>query len=133
MIVDDMRICPLCADVRRVTECPFCKISMIKMDIHADAWCSMSKEQKDEKVKHYIETTIKDTYDPEISKKQKEWWAKEAEETEKLLSAPRCPYCKSRFITKVTFFDRLLDTTVWGLASDLIGKTHKCVNCDATW
>ena len=126
-----INICPKCADTMLLKECPFCKIQSLDTGVSWDEWLEMTMRQKDELLNHYRKNVIKETYDSEAEKLRKE-----TEKKSKSFvgyTGPRCPYCKSSFVSKVTFFDRLLDTTVWGLASDMIGKTHKCNSCGATW
>lgn len=129
-----MGICPRCGSFKVPRICDYCKLERIETETTLDESMDMSDKKEKKLIEYYIKTLIKDTYDPEIAELSERWYL---EQYTKCISpnssGPCCPYCKSQFITKVTFFDRLLDTTVWGLASDMIGKTHKCNSCGATW
>lgn len=48
-------------------------------------------------------------------------------------SKPKCPYCQSTNIKKISTINRMVSTGLFGLASSKIGKTHKCNNCGTTW
>ena len=43
-----------------------------------------------------------------------------------------CPYCYSMNISKIGIVSRMASTTMFGLASSKIGKTHKCNDCGST-
>ena len=44
-----------------------------------------------------------------------------------------CPYCNSMNTSKIGTVNRMLSTSMFGLASSKIGKTHKCNDCGSTW
>lgn len=46
---------------------------------------------------------------------------------------PKCPSCGSSNISKIGIINRAVSTSILGLASSKIGKTHKCNNCGSTW
>lgn len=48
-------------------------------------------------------------------------------------SKPKCPYCQSTNIKKISTINRMVSTGLFGLASSKVGKTHKCNNCGTTW
>ena len=48
-------------------------------------------------------------------------------------AGPKCPSCGSSNISKIGTVNRLISTSIFGLASSKIGKTHKCNNCGSTW
>lgn len=48
-------------------------------------------------------------------------------------STPKCPSCGSSNVSKIGVVNRVVSTTMLGLASSKIGKTHKCKNCGTTW
>lgn len=52
---------------------------------------------------------------------------------QKLYNVPRCPTCGSTNISKIGTLGRALSVSFFGLASNKIGKTHKCNNCGTTW
>lgn len=45
----------------------------------------------------------------------------------------KCPCCGSCNVSKIGAVTRAISTSLLGLASDMIGKTHKCNNCGTTW
>lgn len=46
---------------------------------------------------------------------------------------PKCPYCGSTNISKISTLNRTVSVGLLGLASSKIGKTHKCNKCGSTW
>ena len=46
---------------------------------------------------------------------------------------PKCPSCGSFEVSKISVFNRMVSTHFFGLASDAIGKTHRCNHCGTTW
>lgn len=46
---------------------------------------------------------------------------------------PKCPYCGSTNISKISTMNRAVSVGLLGLASSKIGKTHKCNKCGSTW
>ena len=44
-----------------------------------------------------------------------------------------CPYCNSSNVTKIGTINRAVSVGMFGLASNKIGKTHKCNDCGSTW
>jgi predicted RNA-binding Zn-ribbon protein involved in translation (DUF1610 family) len=45
----------------------------------------------------------------------------------------RCPNCGSTNIAKISTTDRIISTTMVGLASSKIGKTYECKHCKYKW
>lgn len=45
----------------------------------------------------------------------------------------KCPYCGSMDVNKIGTVGRAVSVGLLGLASDKIGKTHKCNKCGSTW
>lgn len=46
---------------------------------------------------------------------------------------PKCPTCGTTNISKIGFISRAVSTSLFGLASNKIGKTYKCNSCGTTW
>ena len=42
---------------------------------------------------------------------------------------PHCPICQSTNIEKIGMFKRMLSTSMFGIASDKVGKQWHCKNC----
>lgn len=58
---------------------------------------------------------------------------KQIQEKNSSNNVPKCPSCGSSNISKIGVVNRVVSTTMFGLASSQIGKTHKCNNCGTTW
>lgn len=54
-------------------------------------------------------------------------------ENDKQNCIPKCPCCGSSNVSKIGAVSRAISTSYLGLASSMIGKTHKCNNCGTTW
>lgn len=48
-------------------------------------------------------------------------------------NTPKCPYCGSTDLKKLSSLDRGLSTFMWGLGSNKIGKTYECRKCKSTF
>lgn len=57
----------------------------------------------------------------------------ERERKQESSNTPKCPSCGSSNISKIGVVKRVVSTTIFGLASSKIGKTHKCNNCGTAW
>lgn len=56
------------------------------------------------------------------------------EQRRKALEAlPHCPNCHSVKIQPIKMTKRVIDTQLFGLASDTIGKTYECLDCKYKW
>lgn len=77
-----------------------------------------------------------DHRDEILEKKSAEFSAK-MEHGKAILEAqgrvPKCPCCGSTNISKIGAVSRVVSTSFFGLASNKIGKTHKCNDCGTTW
>ena len=127
-----MKICPKCASFKISPTCPFCNVQRVETDITDDEEWGMSKRQKEELINHYIETLIKDTYDP----KAREY--REANEEEIFSgyvpeSKPTCPTCHSQNVQRISGIERGASVIGFGLLSNKINKSFKCRSCGYTW
>lgn len=127
-----MSICPKCARFKVHRICPFCNIQQVVTETTLEEVMEMSEKQEEDLINYYIETLIKDTYDP----KAREY----REENERPVFADyvcetgiQCPTCSSTNVSKIGVVNRAVSTSLFGLASSKIGKTHKCNNCGTTW
>lgn len=127
-----MSICPKCARFKVHRMCPFCDTQQIVTETTLEEVMKMTDEEKEKLISHYIETLIKDTYNP----KAREY----REANEKSIFAgyihnpqPKCPTCQSTNIRKISGVER--GTFIWtfGLFSNKINKTFKCNSCGYTW
>lgn len=60
-------------------------------------------------------------------------FTKQIQEKHSSNNIPKCPSCGSSNISKIGVVGSVISTTLLGLASSKIGKTHKCNNCGTTW
>lgn len=70
-------------------------------------------------------------YELKMSQFRSQVEAQEAEAERKKIedSKPRCPYCNSTNLTKVSGTSRFASTLMFGIGSKKIGKQWKCNNC----
>ena len=127
-----MRICPKCAWLKARKISDFCNEQMVLTESLVEETMKMSDKQKGELINHYIETLIKDTYDPE-ARAYREANDSYVPFTYYDLDKPTCPSCGSTRISQIGTVSRAVSVGIFGLASSKIGKTHKCNNCGATW
>lgn len=121
-------ICPKCASFKVNTKCQFCNIDRIKTNISIDESMTMNDKQKEELINYYIETVIKDTYDPRAREHR--------EANEKSVFAGyipnnkvACPYCKSTNTSKITITNKAVHTAVFGIWS--MGRNAKQWHCNS--
>lgn len=67
----------------------------------------------------------------EINCKPLSQWTKEILAKES--SKPRCPYCNSFNIEKISIAKKAISIGGLGILSNKIGKTYQCKNCKSTW
>lgn len=122
-------ICPKCANFgmgKRI--CEFCNIERIPTETEFDDFYDMPKKERNELVEHYIETLIKDTYDPEARKYREENYKPVTMHSTGRKA--KCPSCGSRSLSKISSVKKAAKVGLFGIfgAGD-IGKTYKCNNC----
>lgn len=130
-----MCICPKCAWFKGRRKCDFCNIQMIVTDTTIDEVMEMSDKQEKELINHYIETLIKDTYDPNARKyreaseaNEPSLWADYVSE-----SLAKCPTCQSTSLKKITVTSKAMNTALFGLFGTKRHKTFHCNNCGYEW
>lgn len=74
-------------------------------------------------------------YDPEeFQKWQDKRRGKEPfHSTYQSANKPKCPYCNSTNIKKISTLNRAVSIGTLGLLSGKIGKNYECLNCKAKW
>lgn len=127
-----MHICPKCAWFKFRRVCDFCNEKMIPTETEFNEVMEMSDKQEEEIIEHYIQTLIKDTYSPE-AREYREKNEKSAFADYVPNNQLKCPHCGSTNISKIGVVNRAVSVGLLGLASDKIGKTHKCNKCGSTW
>jgi len=127
-----MHICPRCAWFKGRIKCDFCNQQMLPTETALTEAMKLTDKQEEELINHYIETLIKDTYDPKARE--------EREANEKPVfagyvpdSSPKCPTCQSTNIRKMSGLESGASIVLFGLFSKKINKTFKCNNCGYTW
>lgn len=130
MSVSYMSICPKCANFKMMSNC--CGGNVIKTDTTFEEAMRLSDKQEEDLINHYIETLIKDTYDP---KAREEREANEKHPFDGYVSddSPKCPTCQSTNIKKMGGIERGASIYAFGIFSKKINKTFKCKNCGYTW
>lgn len=132
MSVSYMSICPKCASFKINSMCKCCNTQRVKTDTTFSESMKLTDKEKEDLINHYIETLIKDTYDP---KAREEREANEKHPFDGYVpdDSPKCPTCQSTNISKIGTLNRMASVGLFGLASSKIGKTHKCNSCGSTW
>jgi hypothetical protein len=95
----------------------------------------MPEKQEEELINHYIETLIKDTYDPKIREEREKWeksrdtsWAGCVDE-----SRIKCPTCGRTNVRAISGAERGASILGLGIFSNKINKSFKCNSCGYTW
>lgn len=115
------------------TKCPYghpiIMTSMPDDDFTILAKISDSTDFYDAMIKLHDDDIIE--YELKMSQFRSQVEAQEAEAERKKAedSKPRCPYCNSTNLTKVSGTSRFASTLMFGIGSKKIGKQWKCNNC----
>lgn len=127
-----MAICPKCAWFKGRRECDFCNIQMIPTETTVEESMKMSDKQEKELINHYIETLIKDTYEPKAREyreaNEQSVWADYVPG-----SRGECPTCKSANIRKISVTSKATNTALFGIFGTRRYKTFHCNNCGYEW
>ena len=133
MSLSYMSICPKCGDLKLGSPCPYCNVETIKTPTVFEDWLDeKSPSKREEIVQHYIDTLIKDTYDPKAREYReanpKSVWAGYVPKT-----SVTCPNCSSGNVQKIGTGERAASVALFGLFSKKINKSYKCRSCGYTW
>lgn len=115
------------------TKCPYghpiIMTSMPDDDFTILAKISDSTDFYDAMIKLHDDDIIE--YELKMSQFRSQVEAQEAEAERKKIedSKPRCPYCNSTNLTKVSGTSRFASTLMFGIGSKKVGKQWKCNNC----
>lgn len=141
-------ICPRCGDkealyftpYRRVS-CEYCHIPFIQTKYEIVDFFNHHGESKEDILHDLKELGVDDQFDEnEYNKrclKEEEFRKRNREEARQRLlqntspstNQPHCPICQSTNIEKIGMFKRILSTSMFGIASDKVGKQWHCKNC----
>lgn len=127
-----MCICPKCAWFKGRRNCDFCNLQMVLTETTIEETMAMSEKQKEELINHYIETLIKDTYDPK-AREHREANEKSVFSDYVPDSKPKCPTCKSTNVEKISTIKKIFGGTMFGLLSSDVRNTMHCKNCGYKW
>lgn len=144
-----LKICPTCKKekikdgiyrngyidfyIDTATKCPYghpiIMTSMTDDDFTILAKISDSTDFYDAMIKLHDDDIIE--YELKMSQFRSQVEAQEAEAERKKAedSKPRCPYCGSTNLTKVSGTSRFASTLMFGIGSKKVGKQWKCNNC----
>ena len=127
-----MSICPKCGNFKMGTICNYCNVETIKTPTEFDETFKLSSKQMRELEQYYIETLIKDTYDPKAREYREanevDVWAGYVPTT-----SITCPNCSSGNVQKIGTGERAASVALFGLFSKKINKSYKCRSCGYTW
>ena len=148
------KICKSCGAISFNKEdiCPVCNIPLIKVPFFTGRKIdNLGGEDRDK----YIEEITGQKLNPIMVQKRKDYLKKIYKEQKEILQKRirkseesrineyqqkylaehniHCPYCNSTNVTKIGTVNRAVSVGMFGLASEKIGKTHKCNDCGSTW
>lgn len=129
-----LSICPKCASIKVQKYCDYCKVNHIAIPITLNESINFDKTDLENQ---YINTLIKDTFDPKAREKrikiEKELFVRPKSVEPIVQNKPKCPTCGSTNIYKITSIDRAMSFSFWGFGSSKLGKTMGCNNCGYKW
>ena len=148
------KICKSCGAISFNKEdiCPVCNIPLITVPFFTGRKIdNLGGEDRDK----YIEEITGQKLNPIMVQKRKDYLKKIYKEQKEILQKRirkseesrineyqqkylaehniHCPYCNSTNVTKIGTVNRAVSVGMFGLASEKIGKTHKCNDCGSTW
>lgn len=137
-------ICPRCGDkealyftpYRRVS-CEYCHIPFIQTKYEIVDFFNHHGENKEDILHDLKELGVDDQFDEnEYNKRclkeeeyRKNLRKQASHELQQSTNQHHCPVCQSTNIEKIGMFKRMLSTSMFGIASDKIGKQFTCKNC----
>lgn len=143
-------ICPKCGDkeamyftpYRRV-KCSYCRTPYIQTKYEVVEFFNHHGESKESILHDLKELGVEDQFDENLyterwdkeikSRKRNQEEARQRllqpESTTPSTNQPHCPVCQSTNIEKIGMFKRILSTSMFGIASDKVGKQWHCKSC----
>lgn len=126
--------CEKCKDFRWCNPCPVCKQELQQFPIDGRDLLTISLFCHDDK--DFVDAMIKLHEENIVDYKIKLKEIENMREQEKLqrqqqeqANLPKCPYCQSTDLKKITGSDRFISVGLFGLASKKVGKQWHCNNC----
>ncbi len=123
-----LRICPKCASLKVNAVCMYCKVDRIPTEITLGESVNLTDRQEEELINHYIETLIKDTYDPEARKYREENDKGQDWSGCMPSSEVTCPYCHSTNTKKISGISKAGSVALFGIFA--LGKVSKEWHCN---
>ena len=125
-----MHICPKCAWFKVQRMCKYCNVEMIRTETTIDDAMELRSKQEKELINHYIETIIKDSYDPK-AREQREYREEHEEDSwaYEPLNSVTCPYCHGTNVRKISTASKAVHTAVFGIFS--MGRNSKNYHCNS--
>lgn len=137
-------ICPRCGvheinyagHCRRVN-CKYCRVPFIQtkyemVDLLNHHGCdkeSILNDLKDLNVEDQFNENAYNKRRHEEEERLKQYREKNNYQNPPSTNQPHCPVCQSTNIEKIGIFKRMLSTSMFGIASDKVGKQWHCKNC----
>lgn len=128
-----MSICPKCASFKVKILCDYCNMKRIETETPLEEFMKMPEKQREELIDHYIETLIKDTYDPKIRKEREAHDVSTYSGFVVPQNVPTCPTCGSTRVERISIGKKVFGGAMFGLFSSDVRNTMHCRNCGAKW
>lgn len=107
--------------------------NFVMSELESKPLFSMENYQKQIEKQTQRHQEIVDYDERKMLERQTKNIAQMQKEKNKINCIPKCPGCGSTNVSKIGIVNRAVSVELVGLASNKIGKTHKCNNCGTTW
>ena len=130
-----MKICENCGTIAEFTigECKNCnKSQIVDLGYSTSEWFKLSASEKENVIKNTLSLTdetyelIQDMWETNKIKTNEVY---EPINAYKQQNKPKCPYCNSTNLSKISTMSRAVSVGIFGLASSKVGKQWHCNNC----
>lgn len=133
-----MSICPKCGSFKVKVLCDYCNVKRIETETTLGEVMDLSEKQEEALIDHYIETLIKDTYDPKVRAEREAYEKRKAYEKPAFSGyvpkyVPTCPTCGSTSVGRISIGKKIFGGAMFGLFSSDVRNTMHCRNCGAKW
>lgn len=141
-------MCPKCGLLRFVDEndhscdiCEYCNTNAIRVIANEAEFDRATPDEmlvlRERVCRKYLYSNQQ--YDEETYEQRLQDDKKEDEELERKFASippsntPKCPYCNSLYVEKITTGGRLISTVLFGLGSSKVGKQWHCKQCGSNF
>lgn len=127
--------CDKCKHFKWCNPCPVCKQELQQFPIDGrdlleiTLFCNDDKDFVDAMIKLHEENIIDYQMKLREIAKINEQEIEEEYKKQEQANLPKCPYCQSTNLKKITGSDRFISVGLFGLASKKVGKQWHCNNC----